>query len=152
MNISVRGKGGLSSKEVRYATRYFVEAMLGPRLSKHVSVQILFNIKSGDGSCFPTEDSYRPRMFEIELNPKMGRLKTLTALAHEIVHLKQYARGELREMCGRGAKWNGKLWKIKKDDYISYLFWPWEIEAYGTEKALSLVYRVHLKKENIKFA
>lgn len=56
------------------------------------------------------------------------RYKLMT-LAHECVHLKQYAMGEIDE--------NMNTWKgtrvPKSTDYWDS---PWEIEAYGREKGL----------------
>lgn len=52
----------------------------------------------------------------------------MRALAHEMVHAKQYLRGEL---CGYTHSWKGK--KPRKYKYENS---PWEIEAYGLENCL----------------
>lgn len=75
----------------------------------------------------------RPRSFELEIHSKMSLRKVLETVAHEMVHVKQYARGELYEG-SRIAKhrWQGK-WLAKDPDYWEQ---PWEIEAHGREAGL----------------
>jgi hypothetical protein len=59
--------------------------------------------------------------------------KLLETVAHEMVHVKQYARGELYQG-SRIAKhrWQGK-WISNNVDYWDH---PWEIEAHGREAGL----------------
>jgi len=75
----------------------------------------------------------RPRDFEIEVHCKLPLRKVLETVCHEMVHVKQYARGELYE----GSRipkhrWQGK-WLDKDPDYWDQ---PWEIEAAGREAGL----------------
>jgi hypothetical protein len=68
----------------------------------------------------------------------------IKVLAHEMVHVKQYAKNELGKdlALARGGKglrivtrWQGKYWtpNTKEDEYWDA---PWEIEAYGREVGL----------------
>jgi hypothetical protein len=79
----------------------------------------------------------------------MQRYKMLQCLAHEMVHVKQYAKGELSNELIT-AKWQGKTFKLTNsmEDYFN---WPWEIEAYGRDRSLYLFYQVMLQSEKIKF-
>lgn len=54
----------------------------------------------------------------------------LTVLAHEMVHAKQYAFGQLR--VGK----NGYIWLGKKYD-VSYYESPWELQAFSRERVLA---------------
>lgn len=54
----------------------------------------------------------------------------MQTLAHEMVHVKQYLRGEL-DSSGNKYKWKGR-----NADGWQYDNQPWEKEAYGREKAL----------------
>jgi hypothetical protein len=67
----------------------------------------------------------------------------IKTLGHEMVHVKQHAKNELRTghvVAARGglkiySKWMGEIWKPKgKEDH--YFDAPWEIEAYGREVGL----------------
>jgi len=54
-------------------------------------------------------------------------------VCHEMVHVKQYARGELYESSAQNKhRWQGK-WINKDPDYWDQ---PWEIEAHGRETGL----------------
>ena len=66
-----------------------------------------------------------------------------------MVHLKQYAKGELSNELIT-AKWQGKTYKISGslEDYLNY---PWEIEAFGREHGMYLVYALMLIQEKITF-
>ena len=53
------------------------------------------------------------------------------ALAHEMVHVKQIAKGKLKIVRGR-KHWNGKRYSNK----TKYLDMPWEIEAFSKQELL----------------
>jgi len=51
-----------------------------------------------------------------------------------MVHLKQYAKGELKDYARvKSIKWKGQVYD---EDRIDYWDHPWEIEAYGRERGL----------------
>jgi hypothetical protein len=90
------------------------------------------------------------REFSIELNSSIPFDEQLSALAHEMVHVKQFARNELRMGSairankvtkeidlGPAGEWQGKTYDIGPDNYW---FLPWEIEAYGREVGLKYLY------------
>jgi hypothetical protein len=70
-------------------------------------------------------------------------------MAHEMVHAKQYARNELSNELIT-AKWKGKTYHIsgKIEDYLNY---PWEIEAFGREHGMYLLYALMIAQEKITF-
>ena len=58
----------------------------------------------------------------------------LRCLAHECVHVAQYASGKMKDTNSiQVTKWNGK--KIDRRG-IDYFDLPWELEAYGQETGL----------------
>ena len=76
----------------------------------------------------------------------------LTALAHECVHLKQYAKGELIDHIRQEkTRWTGSFHGKKKtyilDDEKYYWEYPWEREARALE--MELVHKF-LKYKNDK--
>ena len=75
------------------------------------------------------------RGFTISITSKFGMMRSLVILAHERVHVKQYAKGELR-YCGQSGclRWKGT--GTIDDGNIEYWDLPWEIEAHGREKGL----------------
>ncbi len=58
-----------------------------------------------------------------------------STLAHEMVHVKQYAKGQLKTVSRRDGtksfKWLGR--RVNKD----YFDCPWELEAFSRERVLS---------------
>ena len=152
MDIDIKGKYKYMCKaEVMFATAFFAQYIMGVRLAKNLDFEIKFADQGErtDGHCYPLDGERYPRFFYIGLNPKMKRAKMLQAIAHEMVHVKQYARGELSNELIT-AKWRGKTYKITNsmEDYFN---WPWEIEAYGRDRSLHMFYLVMLRNEKIKF-
>lgn len=138
--------------EVRFAAGYMANKLMGKRLSDNVLVEISFLKLNGeaDGYCNPLEYSRNPRSFEIIINATLPRHKQLRVLAHEMVHVKQYARNELQSQSVSSVKFAGKTFRVS-DSYEDYLEYPWEIEAFGREKGLYTLYQMLLIQEKIKF-
>lgn len=78
-----------------------------------------------------------PRLFNIFIDSKsiLDENEMFTSIAHEMVHVKQYA---LNELCQRDGYMSYKRKRFYYDTatLAEYYNFPWEIEAYGLEKAL----------------
>ena len=77
-------------------------------------------------------------VYNIEIDSRLSKTRTIKCLAHEIVHIKQYVNGELIiDNENEKVYWKGEeyKWDIFDDDE-SYLLSPWEIDANGIEYAL----------------
>jgi len=85
------------------------------------------------GFCINTDCENRStREFIIELNKTIDISTLIRTLAHELVHVKQFARGELVEHNNGMFEWKGRKCHRKKyDDY------PWEKEAWDKEVKLT---------------
>ena len=70
------------------------------------------------------------RDFEIEIANNLTLKDFVTTICHEMVHVKQYARGETD---GYGKKWKKKVIAAKTDYYDL----PWEKEAYRMQDKLA---------------
>jgi len=134
--IKIQG-GTKSQKHRAYSMAEFCVSKLMPRLH-YIDLTISIKNLGGEvcGYCMAFDDDSRPdrpRSFEIEVNKTLRLRKLLTTIAHEMVHVKQYARGELYQSCRmRKYRWQGK-WQNKN---INYWDQPWEIEAHGREAGL----------------
>ena len=152
MNIDIYGKTEHMCKaEIKFATAFFAQYLMGEKLAKNLDIEVRFEDqgKLAEGHCVPLDAERRPRSFEIGINPKLRRYKMLQCLAHEMVHAKQYAKGELSNQLIT-AKWQGKTFKLT-NSIEDYLNWPWEVEAYGRDRSLYLFYTIMLKMEKISF-
>jgi hypothetical protein len=150
MKIYISGKSqNVSKKELRYASKYFLNLLkVSERLKKKLVIFICFDPEEECASVVPIDDHDRPREFSLCLNPKMGYRKILQSLAHEIVHVKQYARGELKHLLRRNeTKWLNTY----IPDETFYFERPWEIEAFGRELGFYLQYNDHKKIKKLKF-
>ena len=65
------------------------------------------------------------------LKPKRNLVQLGLTLAHEMVHVKQLARGTLKQMRS-GHTWLGKMYSKK----TPYLEMPWEIEAFSKQELI----------------
>lgn len=96
----------------------------------------LFKKHSEYGNCIWVDQHCRPEEFEIEMDPDQPIQLLLNTLAHELVHVKQWAKGEYYQLQRERHvyKFCGKRFDTKKVDYWDT---PWEIEAHG--RAIGLV-------------
>lgn len=152
MDISISGKyDKMSRKEIKYMIDFFAKVLLGNRLSKNCSIDIVFEPMGTKfcGFCTPLEDVKKPRLFELEVNSKMSRKMVMRTLAHEMVHVMQFARNTFRILDEDDKyKWKGKVMKMKRERYFHM---PWEKEAHQSEDFLLEFYSQHCKLNKVSF-
>lgn len=126
------------------AVAFYGKHLLSNTLYKRLYVLINFEYIGNDyGYCDFEHDYYRPKEFIITLNKHLSVKQSLLCLAHEMVHVKQYAKGELKNYIRTNkSKWNNTL---IDDEEIDYYERPWEIEAFGRELGLYLKFKESLK-------
>lgn len=141
----------ITRKELRYATKWIAGKLMSPQLIPHLKLSIILKPIKSMGLVEVVEpENYRPpREFKIYIDQKESRPNIIKTIGHELVHVKQYAKGELKEPYrGAAIKWKGRNFDT---DQLEYWDQEWEIEAYGREYGLWKRYCDHLKKEKIKF-
>ena len=73
-----------------------------------------------------------PKVIGMVLDTALEMEKLIITIAHEMVHVKQYAKGQMTHPNGgRSRLWHGK--KIRAEYYDC----PWEIEAFSKERVLA---------------
>jgi hypothetical protein len=139
------------NKDVLDAITFFDRKLLSEKLSRNITVKVKTKPRSkmggADGECsWETNDAGRVRNFTIRLADHLSFKKMIQTLAHEMVHVKQYAKGELKYLDKlKASRYNGELYHL--DDH-SYWDLPWEIEAYGREAGLYFRYMMYLDEKN----
>lgn len=138
MIITVRSnlKKDIKNKMISI-TSYVLNKMLSDNDKEFLRVQIVFDSKlDADGYCGMTydEDSYQKKQTDMTITMNRNYISSdhiYRILAHESVHVAQYASGRLRERptC---SVWEGK--KISKK--LSYRNRPEEVEAWNLEGRL----------------
>lgn len=89
----------------------------------------------------PIEADPRPKHYEMEIDAKLSKKQFLISLAHEIIHLKQFAKNQMRDLESKKmTRWMGDYYV---EDNINYWRRPWEIEAHKGEKILYEEYINH---------
>mgnify|MGYP003641402770 CR=1 FL=1 len=125
-------------KNLRDLAHFTVEQIVRPGISKNLKITINLRRNGMEGTiglCHPNDDSnHLPRKFAIDLCVRQCRESLLQTLAHELVHVKQFAHNELKFLHNTLLK---DRWKNK---YVStnvpYERKPWEKEAYSKEHKL----------------
>jgi hypothetical protein len=91
------------------------------------------------------------RRLLIRIDSKLSFTNVLNTLAHEMVHVKQFARGQFKAEKARNGKFR-RFWMGKRVT-ANYFDRPWEIEAYQKqdEMAIDLIQHLisNLKKKKI---
>lgn len=119
------------------AARFYASKLMDGRLVRHLNVEIILdNSMEYAGRCCSEDDHPRPRFFLIHLNPAAHGDHILQALAHEMVHVKQYATGELFDFMNGTVNWMGETHKMLGNDCDEYESYPWEKESYDLEEEL----------------
>jgi len=143
--ITIEGGNEVLREQVLHACEFYMQELFSDQMIENISVKIVFiDLKAQKihGACEPDTSRTPPRRFNIELerNKRPGRI--IEDLAHEMVHAKQYAYGELRDT-GDDAKsyWHGELVECNIHDNLEYWDAPWEHEAFGRGYCLYAKYR-----------
>ena len=124
---------------VSNAALYYGALLLGTRMVKNIylDIKLTKSLKKKEqayGYCHIIDDNLnKPREFMIELDTSMKHSfdQILIWLAHEMVHLKQFVRGELFDYATGRVQWKRRMY-----GNVHYEDQPWEKEAYRLEEKL----------------
>ena len=123
--------GGSKSQKTHVAKMVeFCVKTLMPRMNLDITVK-LCKPTGAMGYCLEEDNN---RTFELEIDKTQSLRALLETVAHEMVHVKQYAR---RELNPNKEVWMGKTYNPKN---VNYWDLPWEIEAHGREVGLFVRY------------
>lgn len=150
--IIIRGSPKKIKKHVVREAAFFFCDHLMKRLSKNIKIVIkirtnMYRNTKCFGTATWTDDnarSNRHREFEIEIEQNLGSVFFIRTLAHELVHVRQYARGQLVDPAyGNYQKWHGVMFN---ENMVGYKQLPWEQEAIRLEKELYKLWKQQLDK------
>jgi hypothetical protein len=127
-----------TKKEQEYIkdlTEFVCEKFFTSKMRENLDINVVFhrNYEKKEGvlgDCVWEDCHYRGREFTVNVDRNPNFALLLNTLAHELVHVKQHAKGELYELQRRKnyTRFKGKTYSTKRLDYWDY---PWEIEAHG---------------------
>ena len=137
MQIEVTGHRSKKIKEIVYrAVEYYCTLLLDKRRAKSLWIEVELKNRldnDAEGYCFYEGYDRGNRDFTIQIAKHFKLENILKNIAHECVHLKQFAKGELKDNFNRSSFWMGKKFDDQAHDYYDL---PWEIEAFGREQGL----------------
>jgi hypothetical protein len=137
--MKIRTKGmpdNISRSLCKEALRFYGKELLGDRLVKNINVYLVFEKLPFivNALCHWEDDNHKCRNFIIIVNKKLNKKTTLISLAHEMVHVKQYARKQLKDyLRSHKVKWGNRVYNLNNVDYWKS---PWEKEAYKKDHIL----------------
>ena len=150
--VKVTGSGIRKREITKSIADYCIDKLM-PRLKGKLKIKIQLIPRLSEkeglaGDCvWEDESCNRPREFTIRVDSTQDYQDMLETVAHEMVHVKQYARGELKDLSrsNKYCKWKGKEVNYNK---VHYFDQPWEIEAHGREKGLFIRWFFNSKWKN----
>jgi hypothetical protein len=145
----------ITSTEIRQAIDFFNKYLLTERLAQEIALNITFvpglrKEQKCVAQCYPAADATakRPRSFRMDIDPKIPRMKIIKTLAHELIHVRQWAKGYLYDYANhQESRWKGQIHRYSlKETFEEYYMFPWEWEAYGGELCLMRLYAKERKR------
>lgn len=126
IKISLEGGTKTQRNLTEQAARFIIGELVPRKRKLELDIQI-HTMEHWVGLC----EHLDTNEFEINIHSKQNLYEYIATLAHELVHMKQYLRGELASDFRR-MKWMGK----DMTD-LPYSKQPWEIEAQELQHGLA---------------
>jgi hypothetical protein len=131
MQVVVHSRSVARKFYIEQLSKFYVECLNLHRSRKTVTVYTVPGLKKTKGmlGCAARDGDN----VAVLIDSALSYSKTLITLAHEFVHVKQLALGQLRIVKNDTSKW---VWCGRVYDHSNY-FSPWEDEAYTRENELA---------------
>lgn len=126
--------GGCKSKKdlAEKVTAWYLKKVMPQMRTLDITIKLTKCYDKGVyGYCMEGENN---REFEIEIDKNLRIYDFVTTLCHELTHLKQYARGEMKQYDRGLTRWKGVVYP----EDTPYDDKPWEIEAHDIQNKLAM--------------
>lgn len=155
ITIDVVGASSKSTKRLlEEAASFYLRKLLGRKSRPPVLLTIrlrknLLQKAGAKADCFLIQDEDELYEYEVRIDSGMNLGAILRCLAHEMIHVKQYLTGEMKDDQGAWlTTWKKKTVDTRKVDYYDL---PWEIEAHGRELGLYETFVTHKRYQKKKW-
>ena len=118
--------GRKKEREIAEKTVAWCIKRLMPRM-KTLDIIVEFKALDAYGYCMQETG----RNYVLSINRNLPLLELVSTICHEMIHVKQYARNELRQVKGK------TMWKTRNCSNVEYFDAPWEKEAFKRETGLA---------------
>lgn len=142
----------ITNSLVKGSLEFYAEQLISKRLRSAISLRVFFKagmLKSTglEASCIWEDRNIKAREFMFQIDVGLSRRKLLLSLAHEMVHVRQYATGQMKHYLRQrpDISWLGEF---VDDTKVPYDELPWEQEAWSLETSLYQQFITSRKKKN----
>lgn len=141
----IQAFGSIKSKrKLAEDVAYFCVQEMMPRMETlDVSIHLDF-LPEADGYCLAVTE----REFNIEIDKRLSEDDFISAVCHEMVHVKQFARGETKDVNLFTKRWKGEEYLSAYSTVDEYMNLPWEKEAYELQEVLLKKFKL-IKKNTL---
>ena len=131
LHISLEGGSGQERMLARRAVEFAVKELMPKK--KYLSIDI--NITDLEGDVDGFHMAVEQGEHELEIQQGLIEEDFVTAIFHEMVHVKQHERGELKDK-GVVKSWKGEEHITAFSTTDEYMALPWEEEAYRLQEEI----------------
>lgn len=151
--LSIRNATKIQKAAIKNIAPWVVEHLVGKKLARNIEIRFqimkgLMELEKLEGMTSWEDDNHKPREFLIEIDKSLEIEDFILTMCHELVHVKQYATGEMKDLFKgpHNLVWRGNKINTLVNN-IPYWEQPWEIEAFGREQGLYIMWKEanHLK-------
>lgn len=129
----------VDAEKIRQAANFYAEILMSKlRRPIRVCIRWTYSRKVKVAESIIDDSDYRrlPSIFTVLMSAKRRGWQIYQSLAHEMVHIRQWASGVLRcRKTDHDVKWNGIIYKWDQET-LAYWDSPWELEAMSLEPGL----------------
>lgn len=127
--ITIRGGRKKQRVLVREVMDFCLRKLLPRTSTLDINIRLNHHIEDAEGYCLCES----PNTFELEIDPRIETDELIRTICHEMVHVRQYFKRELRDLYGNKKAWKTRVYNEDRTDYLDL---PWEKEAFKLQESL----------------
>ena len=131
------GSSQFKRKTAEMVANFCIERLMPRMKTLDILLYLEKNMDRADGYCLAESK----RSFVLEIDSRLKGDDFITAITHEMVHVKQYARGETKDVNQFTKSWKGEEYISLYSTVEEYMELPWEEEAYRLQETLCEEYK-----------
>lgn len=113
-------------------------------IHENIFLSVIFTERMSSGMdgmtyCLNADNPYPRLIIKVRIASRLREKQQELVLAHEMVHVKQYAKGELKVLGQNKVRWHGRIFR-NRYRAINPRLSPWEREAYRTDHLIARLY------------
>jgi hypothetical protein len=111
---------------------FCIEELMPRMKTLDITVELSRDMDKADGFCL----AETKRQFILEIDSRLNYDDFVSCICHEMVHVKQQARGELEDLNLLTKRWKEQEYFGIYSTVEEYMALPWEAEAYRLQEVL----------------